>query len=462
MRAIGRFSRSSSFTVGALFTAMMLLAVYFVAYFMVLASDETLIRESEAAIHADISGLKESEFMSGIGAVKAKLMLRVRDPENTFFYALRDESQTVVIANIPEWPSGPVERVKEGTFTFEVSHKIIVDREQSIRPMSEHYDVMAKVHRFDSGHELLVGRDVDDLEIAQYVANTFGWLMIAILIAIAVTSMLVGYYVVSRINRIADTTDNIISTGNLSTRLPVDSNWDDLSKLSIALNRMLDELEDLVRGVKSVSDNIAHDLRTPLTRLRSDIENVNDAQTRYSLIAEVDNILSIFNGLLRIADIETEKQKRAFSTHDIGKIVDDVVELYRPLAEHKHVKLCFATLPCELHCDRDLMFQACANVVDNAIKFTPQGGEIRVGMQCSQNQVSITISDSGIGLAEEYFERVLTRFFRVEKSRTTVGNGLGLALVAAVVKLHNGNIAFSQSYPDRTEKGLTCTLTFKL
>jgi len=303
-------------------------------------------------------------------------------------------------------------------------------------------------------------------EVKEHV-TLFSRLMIGIMVGIVFLSFIIAFYVVARINRMSLTITNIMNTGNLSSRLEVDSSWDDLSKLSEVINRMLAALEEMVAGVKSVSDNIAHDLRTPLTRLRGDLELSNDINDKYKLIAEVDNIMSIFNALLRITDIETEKQKSAFKTNNLSDIVVDVLELYDVLAEQKQLTISSDINSCTLFSDRDLLFQAFANVLDNAIKFTPEGGKVVVSLhETPKGDVCYSICDSGPGIPHEHVEQVTKRFYRVETSRSSKGNGLGLSLVSAVIRLHNGQISFSSFGASKTgnetenSPGLCCKMLF--
>ncbi len=462
MRAIGHYSSSSSFKVGILFTSLLMLGVLVITYFMVLTNDQNLFKETEAAIDADLQNFRDADTLGGIQYVHEKLQLRLDDPHNSFFYALNTPQGKLDVGNIPVWPQGVTQAGKGGLFKFEVKHQDTASLTESTRASKEPYKILAKFDTLKSGHQLLVGREIDDLELAQWFGRTFGWLMIAILVLISGLSMWIGYYVVNRINRIANTANNIITTGNLSERLPVDSSWDDLSKLSVALNRVLDELENLVNGIKSVSENIAHDLRTPLAVLRGDIEGVTDATRRAALLNEVDKILDIFNGLLRIVDIESEKQKRAFAKNSIDAIVQDAIELYRPLAEDKHITIEARIEECELFSDRDLLFQAFANVLDNAIKFTPDKGSMDVALSTTQNEIVFTVCDTGIGIEEADRELVVRRFYRVDKSRSEAGNGLGMALVAAIVKLHRGTIGFEDNPQSKNLPGLCCSLLFPL
>lgn len=277
---------------------------------------------------------------------------------------------------------------------------------------------------------------------------------------------LISYYVTKRINTIADTIDRIITTRDLTTRIPIDNRWDDLGKLAIAMNQMLDEIEQLVSSVRQVSDNIAHDLRTPLTRLRNHIEQLRSGGTSPvvraeeipALVAECDAILITFNALLRIANIESGRRAAVFQSVDLATVLRDVVELYEPVASEKGVQLSFAFEPVTLQGDKDLLFQALANLLDNAIKYTPPQGVVVARVAPGANGGAlITIRDSGPGIADEHKSQVFRRFYRVQHERSTPGAGLGLSLVEAIIRLHQGSIALS----DREPTGLVVTLSLK-
>jgi signal transduction histidine kinase len=325
---------------------------------------------------------------------------------------------------------------------------------------------MVKVMRFANGHHLLIARNIDDIEIVQWVGKTIGWAMILILCLISATSIWLAYYVVNRINIISDKADNIISTGELSERLPVDSNWDDLSKLTISLNKMLAQFECSVQSIKSVSDNISHDLRTPLTRLKTHIEGMSDGDEKSTLLKESDNLLSIFNSLLRIADIESDTKTSAFAKHDLSKILDDVIDLYSPIIEDRELHLALAVNSEDLllFCDKDLIFQAFANVIDNAIKFNDTEGQIFIGLDSvckhaaeKSRKIVFKVYDSGSGATPQEFEKLTQRFYREDKSRSKNGNGLGLSLVLAIVNLHGGNVGFVDK-PLGGASGLGCEI----
>lgn len=441
---------SSSYQVGTLLAVLVLLGVFFVSYWLVIAGDNALLREPEEAIRAEIRAFQTADRLAGRAGVEELLQSGMAG-SGGYFYGHRDAAGRWLAGNLPAWPQ-QVETLNEGTLLFEVEHGLLPDRPASARLGSEHFDVMAKVHTLGDGSQLLVGRDVDDLEIAQWVAEAFGWLMIVILLAICAVSFGVAYYVASRFNRIAATTERIIATGNLRERLLVDSNWDDLSKLSRMLNRMLAELEARVDGIQSVTDSIAHDLRTPLTRLRASITTQVDGQARAALLEEIDGLLRIFSSLLRISAIEAGKAPMASDDIDLATLAGDVVDLYEPLARANGVELQLITTPAadggRVRGDADLLCQAVANLVDNAVKFTPAGGRVSVQTRAQGAVAELVVSDSGPGIAPEQRDRALQRFGRLDASRSQPGNGLGLPLAAAIVRRHGGSLLLDSTAPD--------------
>jgi signal transduction histidine kinase len=457
MRAIRRFTASSSFFIGILFSTMVLIGIFFVFYFLVLSNNDIFMRESEAAIDVKMQHLQQLEQLAGMDAVAAHLSALQADDQG-YLFALRGPEQSLQQHNIPFWPSSIEMTYPNGMILFEIPNALLQHSSQSTRLRSEHYDVMARTYQFGSGHELLVGRNIDDLEIAQWVGSTFGWLMIALLLSISLISFAVAYYVVTRINRISETADRIIDTGRLSERLPVDNSWDDLSKLSLSLNRMFAELELQVHAIKTVSDNIAHDLRTPLTRIRSKLDPVQPEALKETLVTDVDHLLAMFAGLLRIAELENSQQRSAFALQPVHVIVEDVIDLYAPLFEERQQQFSSECPDLTAVCDKDLIFQAIANVLDNAVKFTPLHGSIHLALHQDGSDCVIRVTDSGPGISPDDMEKITQRFYRAESSRTTPGFGLGMAMVNAIMLVHQGEVRFA----NQPVGGLCCELRFPI
>jgi len=237
--------------------------------------------------------------------------------------------------------------------------------------------------------------------------------------------------------------------------MPTTRGGDEFDRLGSNLNEMLDQIERLMVGVRDVSNAIAHDLRTPLTRLRNHLEQVRDDTDSEEIrdkieetLGEADALLSTFASLLRIAQIEAGNRRREFGKIDLKELVNDVVELYEPLATKKNVQLTAGSLTADRASgDRDLLFQAMSNLVDNAIKYTPTDGTVSTEFHSGPSGLVVAVSDSGAGIPSSERERVLERFYRLEQHRGTPGSGLGLSLVAAVVSLHGGSIELADNNP---------------
>lgn len=277
-------------------------------------------------------------------------------------------------------------------------------------------------------------------------------LIMVLMSCVVLVSFVISTFVVSRINTIATTAREIMDTGDLSRRISIDTNWDDLSNLAQVLNSFLDRVELLMDGVREVSNNIAHDLRTPLTHLRNQIEElktkpITDADID-ALLTESDHILAIFHSLLRIANIEKSKRHQALEEVNLAALLQDVAELYEPVAEEKNIRLLLQQENRQIvKGDKHLLFQLFANVLGNAIKFSPPDSEVSVKINGDKGGVSIVISDHGPGIAASEKEAVFRRFYRGDASRSTEGNGLGLSLVKAIIDLHQGSILLEDNNP---------------
>ncbi len=282
--------------------------------------------------------------------------------------------------------------------------------------------------------------------------QSFSWVMVSLMAAVVLVSFGISYFVVSRINRIALTAHDIVANKDLSRRIAVDTQWDDLSNLAQLLNDFLGQIETLMMGVREVSNNIAHDLRTPLAGLRSDIESLKGTRVEDhhldALIAETDQMMRVFQSLLRITNIEQGKRSQAFSDVDLRALLHDVQELYEPVAEEKGMMI-RSHLPSALQVtgDADLLFQLFANLLDNAVKFSPQGSMIEIAAAHNQAGVQVAVTDRGMGVPDAEKEKVFRHFYRGDASRSTEGNGLGLSLVKAIVEQHQGAIVLEDALP---------------
>jgi signal transduction histidine kinase len=267
----------------------------------------------------------------------------------------------------------------------------------------------------------------------------FSVIIVFLMLGVVLVSFGISHFVVSRINRIAGTAQNIIDTGDLSERITVDTKWDDLSNLAQTLNGFLVQIEGLMSSIREVSNNIAHDLRTPLTGLRADIESLKGKQVTDEdldgLLAEADRILGIFQSLLRITNIEKGKRHQIFREVNLVTVLEDVLDLYDPVAEEKRIIL-IKEIEGNLAVkgDADLLFQLFTNLLDNAIKFSRHESEVFIAAKMDSGEVKVVIKDSGSGIPDDEKEHVFRHFFRGDESRGSEGYGLWLSLVERCVR----------------------------
>nr|WP_249209835.1 HAMP domain-containing sensor histidine kinase [Bradyrhizobium manausense] len=295
------------------------------------------------------------------------------------------------------------------------------------------------------------------LELAM-IAVALLLVVLAGLAAVLVTRRTVG-----RIEEINATSRAIMLSG-LDRRIPLRGSHDEWDRVAENLNQMLDRIETLMGEVKQVSDNVAHDLRTPLTRMRGRLEKAYhhernseaDAALIGDTIADLDAVLGMFASITRISEIETRARRSAFRGLNLAEIAGEVVELYDAAAEQVATRLSLGgDRDVAVTGDRDLLFDAIANLVDNAIKHGRPGGKVIVTCRNTGNGALIAVADDGPGIAADQHDHVFKRFYRLEQSRYTPGNGLGLSLVAAVSRLHGAEIALHDNAP-----GLTVELSF--
>jgi signal transduction histidine kinase len=422
----------------ALFTLLLSMCAIIIGYFLYDFSQKSFLRETEAAIDNEIENILSITYDSNQKSITS-LIEKKSKLEKHPIYFYQDINGKFLAGNIKKIPQKN-SLIKEGVVGFKVKIK---DHERQ---------VAAKIHTFPDGSRLLVARNIHDILKSYKKLQTLSVFIIIFMLMVVMISFFISSFVVSRINKITNTARQIINTGDLSKRISLDSNWDDLSYLSETLNHLLEKVESLMQSVKQVSDNIAHDLKTPITRLRGDIESLQGKKLSdkeiSKLIDEADRILNIFNSLLRIANIEKGKSLQYFVDTDLSAALNDVVELYEPLALENNIKITYdEKCSCHTIADKDMLFQMFANLMDNAIKFSPKDSEINLTLKKDENYCNIVISDGGLGIDKHEQKKVFERFYRADKSRNTQGSGLGLSMVIAIVELHKGSIWLSDNNP---------------
>lgn len=455
--------RSSTFGLVVLYMALVSASVLLLFGYIYWATAGYMDRQTDLTIEAEIRGLAERYRELGLAGLTLALSERVAaDPHGTSVYLLTDDDYTPLVGNLKRWPD--VRESKDGWMSFRLRQPSGDGKgsgEQSGERPEEHW-ARARAFMLVGGLRLLVGRDVRELEeMRGLILHALGW-GLAIMLALALAGgVMMSVTMVRRIEAINQASHEIMD-GDLDRRIPTRGTGDDFDQLADNLNRMLDRITGLMQSVRQVSDDIAHDLRTPLTRLRSRLElawsQASSAPEEAfasieQAIEEADGLLSTFNALLRIARIEAGSRRAGFSEVDLNRLLGDVAELYEPVAAERG-----QTFQIEMHGqvqgqvqlwgDRDLLFQALANLVDNAIKYTPPGGNIRVSLMAREDSADVVVADSGPGIPPELRDKVFERFFRLEQSRTTPGSGLGLSLVKAVAALHKAEVRLMDNRPD--------------
>lgn len=315
-------------------------------------------------------------------------------------------------------------------------------------------DVYARIIPVAPNRQLLYGRMGGNIDSArEVVRSALNWGLAAMAVLAILGSFLMAGRIAGRLEQVNRISQEI-RLGDLSRRMPKGRGGDEFDRLSGNLNRMLDQIQSLMEGVRSVSDAIAHDLRTPLARLRTRLERLRKASPGEveagveQSIAETDRILATFNALLSIAQLEAGSRRSDFADVDMQALMVDIADLYEPVASEKNIELRLKhNAAVSLHGDRNLLFQAICNLVDNAVKYTPEGGRVQIELLPRSEGPRLVVSDSGPGIPAEERERVFERFYRLDAHRESAGNGLGLTLVAAVAKLHDSRVDMGDNEP---------------
>ena len=432
------YYQSSSFKMAALFTFLLSLCVIIIGYFLYDFSQKSFLRETEAAINSEIENILSITSDAGSKGVESLITKRGKLKKHPIYY-YQDIDGNFLAGNIDNVPK-QTSLIKEGIVGFKIDIN------------GTEHQVAAKIHTFADGSKLLVARNIHDIITGYNKLKTFSIFIIIFMLLVVLISFLISNFVVSRINKITNTVRQIIDTGDLSRRISTDSNWDDLSYLSDTLNHMLEKIESLMQSVKQVSDNIAHDLKTPITRLRGDLDNLKNKKLTgkdiSQLVDEADRIINIFNSLLRIANIEKGKSSQNFADIQINTVLKDAVELYEPFIHENNLHINFeAEETLLINADKDMLFQMFANIIDNAIKFSPSNSDINIRLSKEKNYALVSISDKGAGINKNDYEKVFERFYRADKSRNTHGHGLGLSMVKAIVDIHKGIIKLEDNNP---------------
>ncbi|MCB1488826.1 MAG: HAMP domain-containing protein [Bauldia sp.] len=450
MTALGKVVRTTAFKLSAIYIAVFSIFAVSLILYISYSANVLLNDQLRATIAAEIRGLAEQARVGGIAAIFHTIEERSHQP-GASLYLITDVNGRILTGNISQVPADIFERSGIGPIT--------VSYERNVGEGSRHV-AMVQVLRLPGGFWMLVGRDIAEREqFRAIIGQALGWAVVLMIALAMISWFFVSRRVLKRIDSVSATSRQIVA-GDLSGRLEVTGTGDEFDRLAESLNDMLERIEHLLYGLKDVSDNIAHDLKTPLTRLRNrvegalagpaDVDGYRDALE--TTIEESDHLIKTFNALLMIARIEAGSPDGAITEVDAGAIVRDVAELYEPVAEEQGAELTVtAAEEVTIRASRELLGQALANLVDNAIKYAPgdTGRPLKIEVSSSRDgdTLALRVADNGVGVPEEDRERVLQRFVRLEKSRSQSGSGLGLSLVAAVARLHHGTIELGDNKP---------------
>lgn len=421
------------------------------------ATASYLRSRSDRAIVAEQGLLLRAYEAGGRDALASAMRQRAAEQRlDGGVYLLADPSFAAVAGNLTAWP--PNLQSTEGRGYFDAGER---------KPGETHRALLRAHYRtLPDGYHLLVAKDIDDLDLfAQDIKFSLLLILLLIFVLAAVASVTVTRRTVGRIETINATSRAIMQSG-LGTRIPTRGTHDEWDQVVENLNAMLDRIEVLMGEVKQMTDNVAHDLRTPLARMRGRLEKAGnqsrEAGSDQSLIADtladLDSVLRIFSSLTRISQIEAVDRKDAFRQVNLRELAGEVVELFEAAVEETGGRLTVVgDRNVTITGDRDLLFDALANLIDNAIKHGRRGGQVSVQAAEADGAAVISVGDDGPGIPPHEREHVFKRFYRLEHSRHTPGNGLGLSLVAAVARLHGARIELLDNAP-----GLRARITFPL
>ncbi|MDP2411585.1 MAG: ATP-binding protein [Pseudolabrys sp.] len=456
MTALGKLFRTTTFKLTLVYlTVFALFAAFLLGYFAF--NTRRLITEQiTETVDAEVNGLAEQYRLGGIRRLVIVIDARARRPGSSLYLVTTFAGEPLA-GNITNLPPGTLDTPG----WVATSYRRLDETEGAAHPQ---HHALVRVFQLPGGFRLLVGRDLDERERLFNIVLGAGRWSIALVIVLGLAGgLFVTRRVLRRVDAMTETTRNIMA-GDLGERLPVAGTGDELDRLAENLNVMLERIEALMRGLKEVSDNIAHDLKTPLTRLRNRTEQaLRTASTESdyraaldSIIEESDGLILTFNALLSIARAESGQARDNMIDFDAAEIARDVGELYEPLADEKGLALTVeADAAAPVKGNRELVSQALANLVDNAIKYaaprdlldTGTPAEIVVSAVNDGDRVLLSVADRGPGIAEADRARVVERFVRLEQSRSQPGSGLGLSLVAAVARLHGGELTLADNQP---------------
>ena len=443
-RTLSRILRSASFRLPLLYAVLFILSAGVLFTTVYWTATAAMQNDMTAVLRSEALQLAEVHRRSGLAGLADQITRRINfRTKGPIFYLLQAPNSRVVVGNLPGMP--PV----NGVIDFE-------PRQDSPEAEAERPKLMGFGLTLPDGSFLLVAQDSTRLTDMQHaIVRAFAWASgLALLLAIAGGALL-GTNFLRRIDTITRTSRAIME-GDLSARIPVRGTHDEIDQLIVSLNAMLARIQQLMDGLRQVSSDIAHDLRTPLGRLRQQLEDARERATTTAdyqaateaAIEEADELLATFSALLRIAQVEAGAQRSAFAAFDLSGLVKSLGETYEPVAEDAGHSLDVAVQDgISFTGDRQLLAQLLTNLLENALRHTPEGTRVFLGLARTDSGVEIVVADNGPGIPDAERDKVFDRFYRLDRSRSTAGSGLGLAMVKAIAGLHGLSIRLEDPKP---------------
>jgi signal transduction histidine kinase len=450
--ALGKLLRTTAFKLTLFYLGIFILFAASLLGYFALNTRRLITEQITATVNGEVNGLSEQYGQGGLRRLVTVVDVRSRRPGSSL-YLVTTPSGEGLAGNVGSLEPGVLDRPG----WLETNYHRLES------PEGAEHRALVRVVQLPGGFHLLVGRDLDERErLFGIIVNAGQWSLALVIVLGLLGGFFVSRRVLSRIDAMTGTAQTIMA-GDLSGRLPVAGTGDELDRLADNVNAMLDRIEALMRGLKEVSDNIAHDLKTPLTRLRNRCEQAlrsatGEASYRAALestIAESDDLIRTFDALLMIARAESGQARENMTEFDASEIARDVGELYEPVADEKGIALKIdAPAAAPVRGNRELVSQALANLIDNAIKYAGTNGkvngvpaEIVVKAGNDGERITLSVADRGPGIPDADRGRVVERFVRLEQSRSEPGSGLGLSLASAVARLHGGELKLEDNHP---------------
>ena len=441
-----RLLRTHAVRLAALYFLVFAVSVLGVLLFVYWTSANFVERQTEATLDAEINGLAEQYDQRGLsGLVQIVAARSAGDRGDAMLYLVTDPDGRPLAGNIAGWPLGVPAR--SGWLSFSVKARA--------KGRIESHPARGSLIIIDGGYRLLVGRDISDAAaFRDRVKMTLLWSGLVALGVGLLGGAAMSRNLLRRVELVNRTSERVMA-GNLSDRVPLAGTGDEFDQLAANLNRMLDQIERLMTAMREVTDDVAHDLKTPLARLRARLElaliGPPDAAAQNEAIRaaidEADRLLATFNALLGIAAAEAGAGRDQTGPLDLSEVARSAAELYEPVAEEKGFFLSLAVEPdVRISGDRHLLSQTLANLLDNALKYAGRG-DLQIRVFRAKGRAVLEVADRGPGVPEADRETVFDRFVRLEPSRSTPGNGLGLSLVRAVAQRHHGSVALADNRP---------------